>query len=185
MAGPAIFLIGLFVILPFVFALGLSFTDQRLVSPNPTQWVGGANYRQLLSVNLLVLQPESDADGKIAVDEMGAAKYPSVRSYTRNNPAYPQYDGMHELTNWRWGDARVYLLARDVVFIKAIINTFIFVLVVAPVQGGLALGLALLINQKLPGLSICSAPSTSCRWWFRSSLSPCYGASSTTAIRVF
>ena len=30
MAGPAILLIGLFVILPFVFAIGLSFTDQRL-----------------------------------------------------------------------------------------------------------------------------------------------------------
>jgi multiple sugar transport system permease protein len=33
------------------------------------------------------------------------------------------------------------------------VNTFIFVLMVAPIQGGLALGLALLINQRLPGIN--------------------------------
>lgn len=154
MAGPAVFLIGLFVILPFIFAIGLSFTDQRLVSPNPSQWVGGANYRQLLELNVLTLQPEHDADGKMIVDDKGAVTYPAVRSFTRKNPDYPQYDGLREWTSWQWGEKRVYLLARDVVFMQAIVNTFIFVLVVAPVQGGLALGLALLINQKLRGIHL-------------------------------
>lgn len=154
MAGPAVFLIGLFVILPFVFAIGLSFTDQRLVSPNPTRWVGGENYRQLLGLNILVLKPERDAGGTIAFDDQGTAKYPAVRTFTRKNPDYPQYDGLREWTHWQWGEARVYLLARDVVFMQAIVNTFIFVLVVAPAQGGLALGLALLINQKLRGINL-------------------------------
>jgi multiple sugar transport system permease protein len=35
MAGPAGLLIAGFVILPFVFAILLSFTNQRLISPNP------------------------------------------------------------------------------------------------------------------------------------------------------
>lgn len=42
------------------------------------------------------------------------------------------------------------MLARDVVFMKAVVNTFIFVLVVAPVQAGLAL----LINQRLRGINV-------------------------------
>ncbi|OYX25619.1 MAG: hypothetical protein B7Z10_05770, partial [Rhodobacterales bacterium 32-66-7] len=50
MAGPAVLLIAGFVILPFFLAIALSFTNQRLVSPNPTEFVGLANYRQLLGV---------------------------------------------------------------------------------------------------------------------------------------
>jgi multiple sugar transport system permease protein len=46
------------------------------------------------------------------------------------------------------------VLARDVVFMRALVNTFIFVLVVAPVQAGLALVLALLINQRLRGINL-------------------------------
>jgi multiple sugar transport system permease protein len=40
------------------------------------------------------------------------------------------------------------------VFLTAVMNTFIFVIVVAPVQAGLALGLALLINQRLRGINL-------------------------------
>ena len=50
-----------------------------------------------------------------------------------------------------------YALARDVIFTKAVINTLIFVIVVAPVHGGLALGLALLINQRLRGIKLSRA----------------------------
>ena len=48
MAGPAAVLIGMFVILPFVFAILLSFTNQRLISPNPTEFVGFANYKTIV-----------------------------------------------------------------------------------------------------------------------------------------
>lgn len=45
-------------------------------------------------------------------------------------------------------------LTQDTVFMKSIINTFVFVLLVVPIQVGLALGLALLINKKLKGISV-------------------------------
>lgn len=45
-------------------------------------------------------------------------------------------------------------LTQDTVFRKSIINTFVFVLSVVPLQVGLGLGLALLINKKLKGISI-------------------------------
>ena len=154
MAGPAAVLMSIFVVLPFIFAIALSFTNQRLISPNPTQFTGLANYEQLLGVGLLTLEPERDAAGALIRDEAGAPKYPAVRGYTRNNPEFPQYDGMRELFSFQLGDSRTYVLARDVVFMRALLNTVIFVIVVAPIQGGLALGLALLINQRLRGINL-------------------------------
>ncbi|MEO1065335.1 MAG: sugar ABC transporter permease [Actinomycetota bacterium] len=48
-AAPAIVLLSVFLIAPFIVAIYSSFTDQRLVpNPNlPTQWVGLRNYRRL------------------------------------------------------------------------------------------------------------------------------------------
>lgn len=45
-------------------------------------------------------------------------------------------------------------LMQDTVFRKSIINTFVFVILVVPLQVCLGLGLALLINKKLKGISI-------------------------------
>ena len=153
MAGPSIALIFSFILLPFFFAFGLSFTNQRLISPNPTEFTGLANYRQLLGLNVLTLDPVRDAAGAVQMKD-GAPEYPSLRSITRNNPEFPQYAGMREWFSFgSGGDSVTYVLARDVVFLTAIVNTFLFVIIVAPVQGGLALGLALLINQKLRGIN--------------------------------
>ncbi len=77
-----------------------------------------------------------------------------VRTFTRNNPDYPQYAGMQEWFRWQSGDNAKVVVARDVVFWKSLRNTLLFVLVVAPVQGGLALCLALLINQRLRGINV-------------------------------
>jgi multiple sugar transport system permease protein len=155
MAGPAFGLMFLFIILPFFFAFGLSFTNQRLFSPNPTEYVGLANYRQLLGINWLVLEPERDpATGSVLRDADGNPEYPRVRTFTRNNPDRPELAGMQEWFAFDRGENRVVVLARDLVFIKAVRNTFLFVLVVAPVQGGLALLLALMINQRLRGINV-------------------------------
>lgn len=45
-------------------------------------------------------------------------------------------------------------LTQDTVFMKSIINTFVFAILVVPIQVCLALGLALLINRKLKGISV-------------------------------
>ncbi len=154
MAGPAAFLIGAFVILPFVFAILLSFTNQRLISPNPTEFTGLANYSQLLGMSVLTLDPVKDEAGAVKLTADGTPEYPALRSFTRNNPDYPNLSGMREWFSFGWGEARTYVLARDVVFMTALVNTFIFVLMVAPIQGALALGLALLINQRMRGINV-------------------------------
>lgn len=154
MALPGFGLIMLFIVVPFFFAFFLSLTNQRLISPNPTEFVGLENYRTLLSMNVLSIEPELDEAGVIVRDDEGNAEYPRVRTFTRNNPDFPQYDGMREWFRWHWGDTAKVVVATDVVFLKSLRNTLMFVLVVAPVQGALALGLALLINQRLRGINI-------------------------------
>ncbi|RWB35161.1 sugar ABC transporter permease [Mesorhizobium sp.] len=152
-ALPGFALIVTFIVLPFFFAIGLSLTNQRLLSPNATQFVGLENYRQLLGLGVVTLEPERDDAGKVVRNEAGEIQYPRLREITRSE-AYPQYRGMREWFRWQSGENVMVVIASDVVFMKALVNTFLFVLVVAPVQGGLALMLALLINQKLRGINI-------------------------------
>jgi multiple sugar transport system permease protein len=152
-ALPGFLLMLVFVVLPFFYAIGLSFTNQRLISPNPTEYVGLANYKALFGMGVLTLEPERDDAGQIVMAEDGTPTYPALRGYTRNNPNYPQLAGMREWFSWQMGENRTYVLARDIVFLRAVLNTVTFVIVVAPVQGGLALVLALLINQKLRGIN--------------------------------
>ena len=153
-AMPGFGLIALFIVVPFFFAFALSLTNQRLISPNPTEYVGLSNYRSLLSIGVLTIEPNRDAAGAVIRDASGAPEYERVRTFTRNNPDYPQYAGMQEWFRWQSGDNAKVVVARDVVFWKSLRNTLLFVLVVAPVQGGLALCLALLINQRLRGINV-------------------------------
>ncbi|MDJ0756980.1 MAG: sugar ABC transporter permease [Ardenticatenaceae bacterium] len=155
MAAPAILLLFGFFILPFIMAFYFSFTNQRLISPNPTEWVGLRNFERLLSVNVLPLEPILDeTTGAPLLDDEGNLTYPRVREFTRNNPDYPQYDGMQEWFAVTIGDTRQTILASDVVFMKSLVNVFYFVVVVVPVQSGLALLLAILVNQNFRGVNL-------------------------------
>jgi multiple sugar transport system permease protein len=92
-SAPALILLAVFLAGPFLMAVGLSFTDQRLIpNPNlPTQFVGLRNYIRLLE---------------------------------------------------------------DEAFLRGLLNNFYFAAVVVPLQTGLALFLAILVNQKLKGKNI-------------------------------
>lgn len=153
-ALPGFGLLAMFIVVPFFFAFFLSLTNQRLISPNPTEFVGLDNYRNLLSISVLSIEPEVDDMGAVIRDADGNPEYPRVRTFTRNNPDYPQYAGTREWFRWHSGDTAKVVVATDVVFWKSLRNTLMFVLVVAPVQGGLALCLALLINQRLRAINI-------------------------------
>ncbi|MEM7026323.1 MAG: sugar ABC transporter permease [Pseudomonadota bacterium] len=103
----------------------------------------------------LGLQAKDRKDvGSVARDKDGEIHYPRLRTFTRNNPDYPHLEGKREWFSWQSGEDRMVILASDVVFMKALVNTFLFVLFVAPIQAGLALLLALLINQKLGGINL-------------------------------
>lgn len=88
---PGLALLVFFLLVPFLLAIGLSFTNQRLASPIPLRFEGLTNYQETLS----------DQD-----------------------------------------------------FWKAFFNNVWFVLVVVPLQTAFALWLAVLVNQKLRGVTV-------------------------------
>lgn len=155
MAAPATLLLALFLVLPFALGFVFALTNQRLFSPNPAEFVGLRNFENMLTLGTLTLEPERDAAGAVVLDDDGEPKFPRLRRYTRNNPDYPELDRMREWFHFDLDDGRRwYVLARDVIFMKALTITVTFVAVVAPLQATLALLLALLINQPLRGINI-------------------------------
>ncbi len=91
MMTPAVLGILAFIVFPFLLAIFLSFTNLRLGSPLPMEFVGLAQYRQIFT---------------------------------------------------------------DDAFLRALLNNFLFAMGVVPVQTGLALGLALLLNRQMRGMVV-------------------------------
>lgn len=155
MVSPAVILLLTFLIVPFVMAFGFAFTNQRLISPNPTEFVGMRNFKRLLTVRMLPIEAEIDpATGEYTLDEEGNLVFPRVRNFTRNNPDYPQLEGLQESVSWVSGGTKYTLLAGDAVFIRSVLNILYFAVVIVPVQGGLGLLLAVMVNQKLRGINL-------------------------------
>ena len=148
---PAAAVLTLFLVVPFGMAFYLSLTNQRLISPNPAEFVGLENYRRLLGVRVIGLEPLRDeATGEVLRDEAGRLEYPRARSVLRGNDAYAGLRGLSEVTLF----GRRYLVAAgDPVFLRSIFNNVYFAAVVVPVQTTFALFLALLVNQKLRGVN--------------------------------
>lgn len=138
---PAVFLLLLFLVAPVILAFTLGFTDARLSSPNPIQFVGTENFERLLSLSKVDITA-ADAD----------ALYDKVRSMTRPGSG-TDVEGMQILSESVSEDGKSgsYILAGDPLFWKSVKNTLFFALIVAPLQGGAALLLALLVNSKLRG----------------------------------
>ena len=148
MGLPGMLVLVVFVAVPLFLGMGWSLTNKRLISPLPTQWVGAANYANLLSLRRIVIKPVLDTHGLVVRDENGQPVYPAVRDITRSSEELKDYSEWFRL--WR-GEGYSIWLAKDPSFMRALVNTIRFVLVIVPCQGGLALILALLVNRKIKG----------------------------------
>lgn len=154
-ATPAMLLLAIFLVYPFFSAFYLSLTNQRLITGNETEFVGLENYRNLLTIQWLRLEPLVDDSGAPILDDDGQYTYERVRTYTRHNADYPRFDGLAEwFTHTSSDGTKLVVLAGNPTFMRAIINTVIFAAVIAPVQGGLGLILALLVNRRIRGVNI-------------------------------
>lgn len=152
MGSPAFLLLLLFLIGPFLLGIWYSFTNQRLISANPTEFVGLRNYGRLLRLSVLPLDPLVDeTTGAFQRDEAGNLVFERSRAYTRDEENYPQYAGLTEWFNLDLGGKRYVILAADPLFVRSLVNNIFFALVVIPLQTSLGLALALLVNQGLPG----------------------------------
>jgi multiple sugar transport system permease protein len=150
--SPAAIGLIVFMIVPFMMAFYLSLTDTRLMSPNPPEFIGFKNYRDMLRVKLVPLEPELDAEtGWPQRDADGELVYPRARTILRGDDAYK---GLHELRQVELFDQRYIVATGDPLFWKGLANNFRFVLVVVPVQTAFALLLGLLVNQKMRGANV-------------------------------
>lgn len=149
--APAFIGLAMFVIIPVLMSLALTFTNQRLVSPDPGKFVGLQNYQRLLSVSYLVQSPKQDARGNAISDSLGELQYQRPREITRTDPAYAGYRPM---TEFRVYEKRVSVLAKDPEFLQSLVNTFLFAILVVPLQCLAALGMALLVNAGLKGQAL-------------------------------
>ena len=147
-AAPALALLFFAVILPFAVAVGMTLTNQRLLSPNEVDFVGGENYARLLSLGFTEIPLKLDEGGNPLVSSAGEPLYQSLREI---KPSPPEQASFQILKAFDWGDKRYAVLAKDPVFWRALFNTVYFVALVLPIQLCTALGLALLVNVKLPG----------------------------------
>jgi multiple sugar transport system permease protein len=103
-------------------------------------------------LGVLPLEPVVDeTTGEYQTDEQGNYVYPRSRQFTRDEENYPQYAGMTEWFTFDRGTTRYVVLAGDPIFMRSLTNNFFFALVVIPLQTGLGLLLALLVNQQLKG----------------------------------
>ena len=142
-----------FLIVPFFMAFYLSMTDTRLISPDPADFIGLENYRDLSRFRIITLEPEVDeATGEVLRDEAtGEMLYPRARTILRGDD---RYAGLRELDQVNLFGQRYLLAAGDPTFVRSLKNNFYFVLVVVPLQTALALLLALLVNQKIRGSNL-------------------------------
>ncbi|MDB5949123.1 MAG: sugar transporter permease [Massilia sp.] len=141
-AGPALILLIGFLILPLLLAAGVAFTNHQLVSPQPTQFIGLDNFKRLLSVQVVSIDPLPAVPGE------ARPHYPSWRQLLVQRP---QLRGYREAFGIEVAGRRIVLSATDALFYRSLINTFAFALMVMPLQCGIALGLALLVNQRVRG----------------------------------
>jgi multiple sugar transport system permease protein len=143
--GPALVGITVFLFAPFVLSIVLSLTNQRFVSPNPTEFIGVANYQRLLSVTMITLDPLPSSE------EGAEPEFPRSRDVIRSRP---ELKGYFEWFKVDLGGRRYVALATDPVFMRSLLNNFYFSIMVVPIQCGIALGLALLVNQRFGGTRI-------------------------------
>jgi multiple sugar transport system permease protein len=142
MVGPALLLFAGFVLLPFLMSVVFSVTNIKLLQPEPLEWVGLDNYTRMFAVKVIEAPP--------TVSEI-EQQIPS-RQWRRLKRTQPQpFEGYQYLSRVSLGGTPYLIGARDPQFLRSVANTFLFALLVVPLQTTLALAMALWVNQKFRG----------------------------------
>lgn len=141
MLGPALLLFAGFVLVPLALAVAFSFSNVKMLQTERIEWVGLDNYARLFSLKL-VAAPAADAV---------ESERPSRQWRSLKRAAPEAFDGYQYLADLAPFGNRYLVGARDPQFLRSIVNTFLFALMVVPIQSALAFGMALWVNREFRG----------------------------------
>jgi multiple sugar transport system permease protein len=140
LVGPAVLLFAGFVLLPFLMAVAFSLTNVKLLQPEPVEWSGLDNYTRMFALKAIKAPPTASD-----------AQIPS-RQWRRLKRAQPaEFEGYQYLARVSMGGTAYLIGARDPQFLRSVANTFLFALLVVPLQTTLAFAMALWVNQSFRG----------------------------------
>jgi len=142
LVGPALALFAGFVLVPLALAVAFSFSNVRLLQADPPQWVGLDNYTRMFALKAVVAPAPRD---------VLEARVPS-RQWRRLKQAAPDaFEGYQYLGHVSLDERRLLVGARDPQFLVSVANTFLFALLVVPLQCSLAFAMALWVNRSFRG----------------------------------
>ena len=119
----------LFFALPLLLSFYLSFTDYAGVGNTPPNFIVFDNYARMLSLDAAIITPEQN-----------------LQDFVRPNH--------FEIARIALGDQALVLAARDPLFWLSLMTTFRYCVLLLILSIPTALGLALLLNAKIPGMQI-------------------------------
>ena len=150
LAGPALMLFLAFLILPFALAVAFSFTDVKLLQQGDVHWTGADNYLRLFAVRVVEVPDTAGTASTVDMAEPAVRQWRALkRAAVAGQSAH--LEGYQFLTDLSVGQKRWLIGARDPQFLRSIANTFLFALLVVPLQTALAFGMALWVNLPIPG----------------------------------
>lgn len=163
LGGPAFLLLILFMIVPFIRGIQLSFTNQQFTGA-ASSYIGTENYNQILSFGLVALpaQPDEFPEDRPSVgwylDNDGNANFRwrtrSVDDLDSISPGLENYRDFEISGIFNLFGTHYALMAKDPLFWTSLGNNLQFAILVVPVQTALALFLAILINQKMAFMNV-------------------------------
>lgn len=140
--SPALLLFTAFIVIPFAMALAFSFSNIKLLQTDRFEWIGLDNYARMFTLKVVApTPPQGDVERRIPSRQW--------RRLKRENPA--GYEGFQFLGSYGVGDAVGFVGARDPQFLRSLANTFLFALLVVPIQCSLAFAMALWVNRQFRG----------------------------------
>ena len=142
MVGPALLLFMGFVLVPFALAVAFSFTNVKLLQTDRIEWAGIDNYARLFSLKVIAAPPAQSA----IETQIPSRQW---RRLKRESPA--DFEGYQYLSDVALPGGRWLIGARDPLFLRSIVNTFLFALLVVPIQSALSFGMALWVNRSFRG----------------------------------
>jgi len=162
--SPALILLVLFMVIPFLRGIQLSLTNQQFTGAE-AESVGLENYDQILSIGLMALPPRPEtyperrpsvgwyesSDGSAQFRWRTRAVDEDLNTIYEGLERYRDYE-VSTLINVFGNDYAV--MMKEPLFWTSLRNNLLFAAIVVPVQTALALFLAILINQNLPFMNV-------------------------------